>query len=153
MRKKSNSANTYLNKHTHTQVWCCQWPSQSSQCVLFYSVHSPPPKKNCLTLYVWSYPAEFKYSSLSEDRFLSFYDPSVSMHIHMPRKKSTSTYLFITIGGMPRLFCAITLFMPLRATILAFIIGSVIASKSKEEMYFDITYFIAQVHGSRYTKC
>lgn len=51
---------------------------------------------------------------------------------------------------MPILFCAITLFMPLRATILAFIIGSVIASKSKGEIYFKVTYFI--VFGSSDTK-
>lgn len=41
----------------------------------------------------------------------------------------------MTISGMPILFSAIILFVPLSATILAFIIGSVIASKSKEEIF------------------
>lgn len=34
---------------------------------------------------------------------------------------------------------------------MAFIIGSVIASKSKEEIYIEITYCIVQVHGSSIT--
>lgn len=64
------------------------------------------------------------------------------MHFwHTVTMRNIFTYLLITIGGMPILFCAITLFMPLRATILAFIIGSVIASKSKEQTHFKVTYF------------
>lgn len=50
--------------------------------------------------------------------------------MNIPGVALKSLHLFITIGAIPMLFWTMTLLIPFKATILAFIMGSVIASKS-----------------------
>lgn len=47
-------------------------------------------------------------------------------------------YLFMAIGVIPMLFWTMTLLMPFRATILAFMMGSVMASKSANDEWFTL---------------